>query len=84
MPERFTEIAAAKDTSRLDEAAAALPEAAVDRTVPAGRPERVAEQLAAALRPEITSLTIRPHALPGKDVFVEQVVPRLGATLAPA
>ncbi len=90
MPERFTEIAAAKDTSRLDEAAAALPEAAVDRTVLAGRPERVADQIAVLLRPAITSITIRPHAPPGRNVgevlgaFVEQVVPRLGVTVASA
>jgi 5,10-methylenetetrahydromethanopterin reductase len=87
MPDAFTAIAAAKDTSRLDEAAASLPDAAVDRTVLAGRPERVADQLQAVLRPEITSITIRPHARPGKDVaevlraFVEEVVPRLGATI---
>ena len=86
MPESFTAIAAAKDTSRLDEAAASLPDEAVDRTVLAGRPERVADQLAAVLRPEVRSITIRPHALPGKDVaevlraFVERVVPRLGVT----
>jgi 5,10-methylenetetrahydromethanopterin reductase len=84
LPDRFTEIAAAKDTSRLDEAAASLPDEAVDRTTLAGRPERVADRIAEALRPEITSITVRPHALPGKDVgavlraFVEEVVPRIG------
>jgi len=90
LPDSFTAIAAAKDTSRLDEAAASLPDAALDRTVLAGRPERAAEQLAAILRPEVQSITIRPHALPGKDVgevlraFVDQVVPRLGVTVAQA
>ena len=89
LPERFTAIAAAKDTSRLDEAAACLPDAAVDRTVLAGRPERVADQIAAVLRPEITSITVRPHALPGKDVgdvlraFAEEVVPRIGIAPQP-
>ncbi|HZS34044.1 MAG TPA: LLM class flavin-dependent oxidoreductase [Methylomirabilota bacterium] len=83
MPEAFTAIAAAKDTSRLDEAAARLPDAVLDRTVLAGPAEAVAERLAAALGPEITSITIRAHAVPGRSVadvlraFVEQVVPRL-------
>jgi 5,10-methylenetetrahydromethanopterin reductase len=87
LPDTFTAIAATKDTGRLDEAAASLPDAAIDRTVLAGCPERVADQLAGVLRPEIRSITIRPHALPGKDVgqvlrtFVEQVVPRLGVTV---
>jgi 5,10-methylenetetrahydromethanopterin reductase len=85
LPEAFTAIAAAKDTTRLDEAAAALPDAVVDRTVLAGSAERIAERIAAALRPEITSITIRPHAVPGRSVadvlrvFAEQVVPRLPA-----
>lgn len=86
MPERFTAIAAEKDMNRVDEAAACLPEAAVERTALAGSAERVADRIAAVLRPEITSITIRPHALPGKDVadvlrtFVEHVVPRLGSS----
>jgi 5,10-methylenetetrahydromethanopterin reductase len=84
MPEAFTAIAAAKDAGRLDEAAACLPDEAVDRTTLAGAPERVAERLAAVLRPEIGTVTIRAHAVPGRDVgevlraFAERVAPRLG------
>jgi len=86
LPDAFTAIAAAKDTGRVDEAAAALPDEAVDRTTLAGSPERVADRLAAVLSPSVTSITIRPHAVPGGNVgtvlrvFAEQVFPRLTRT----
>jgi 5,10-methylenetetrahydromethanopterin reductase len=84
MPEAFREIAAAKDMRRLDEATAALPAEAVDKTALAGRPEAITARIAAALRPGITGITIRPHAVPGRTVgpvlksFAEAVIPRLG------
>jgi 5,10-methylenetetrahydromethanopterin reductase len=84
LPEAFTALAAAKDPRRLDEAAALLPDAAVDRTVLAGGPERVAAAIARAVTPEVTSVTIRPHAAPGRTVadvltaFVERVMPAVG------
>lgn len=84
MPEAFRAIAAAKDLARLDEAAKALPAEAVERTALAGRPDAVAARIAAALRPGITGITIRPHAVPGRGVgpvltsFAEHVIPKLG------
>lgn len=84
MPEAFREIAAAKDMRRVDEAAKALPAEAVEKTALAGRPEAIADRIAAALRPGITGITVRPHAVAGRTVgavlksFAETVVPRLG------
>jgi len=84
MPEALRRIAAARDMGRLDEAAAALPDEAVDQTALAGHPEAVAARIAGALRPGITGVTIRPHAPPGRSVahvlrsFAEAVIPRLG------
>ena len=59
-----------------------MPPEIVEHTVLAGSVERVAEQLAAALRPEIASITIRPHCVPGESVdsvvraFAEEIMPR--------
>ncbi len=84
LPEAFRTIAAAKDMRRLDEAVAALPDEAVDKTALAGRPDTVTARIAAALRPGVTGITIRPHAAPGRSVahvlrsFAEAVIPRLG------
>jgi len=83
LPAAFVEIAARRDARLANEAAAALPVEAVRKTVLAGSPERVAAQVAEVLRPEITNITIRPHALPGQGVapvlraFVEEVMPRV-------
>jgi len=47
----------------------------------AGNAERVALRIAPLLRPEVTGVTIRPHACPGTGVeevmrsFVEDVMP---------
>ena len=82
LPGTFLELAARKDVGQLDRAAALVPIEAVERTVLAGHPDRVAKQVAAALTPEITRITIRPHALPGRSVagvlraFAEAVMPR--------
>lgn len=83
LPPAFRDIVARKDTRCLEEAMAALPAEAVERTVLAGRPERVANQIAGVLRPEVTNVTIRPHAAPGERVsavlraFVHEVMPRV-------
>ena len=88
LPEAFVQIAAKKDDSYIDEAAAVMPPEVVEYTVLAGDVERVAHQLAKALRPEITHLVIRPHKVPGGSVastirlFAEQVIPRVQALLA--
>jgi 5,10-methylenetetrahydromethanopterin reductase len=84
LPEVFRAIAATRDVRRVDEAAAVLPDEAVDRTALAGRAELIAERIGPALRPGITGITIRPHAPAGRPVggvlraFVESVIPRLG------
>ena len=88
VPEKFAEIAARKDDSLIDEAAAAMPPEIVDYTVLAGDVERVAQQLAGVLRPEITHLVIRPHKVAGDDItttirlFTEAVIPRVDELLA--
>lgn len=82
VPEQFAQIAAKKDDSLIDEAAAAMPPEIVNYTVLAGDVEHVAQQLARVLRPEITHLVIRPHKVPGEDItntiklFAEAVIPR--------
>ena len=76
----------ARDMRRLDEAAAALSDEAVDKTALAGRAETVTGRIVPALRPGITGITIRPHAPPGRSVdgvlrsFAESVIPRLGGS----
>ena len=82
LSEGFVSVASTKDPRRVDEAAALMPSEIIEHTVLAGSVERVAEQLAAALRPEIASITIRPHCVPGESVdsvvraFAEEVMPR--------
>ena len=83
MPPAFVEIAAKKDARLTDEAASVMPRELVEHTVLAGDAQRVAEQLARVMRPEIGSLTIRPHAAPGEPLdeviraFAEDVMPRV-------
>ena len=82
VPESFVSIASTKDLRRVDEAAALMPPEIVEHTVLAGNSEHVAERLATVLRPEIASITIRPHCVPGESVgavvrtFAEIVMPR--------
>jgi 5,10-methylenetetrahydromethanopterin reductase len=84
LPDAFTAIAQDKDTRRADAAAELLPLEVVDASVVAGSPARVAARIAPMLRPEVTGVTIRPHACAGTGVdavmraFVQDVVPRLG------
>ncbi|MGF7158821.1 5,10-methylenetetrahydromethanopterin reductase [Rhodoligotrophos appendicifer] len=81
LPEEF--VAMAQDRSLHDTAKAAklLPPEVVESMVLAGNPKRVAEQLARALHPRVTQLTLRPHAVPGGTMasvvaaFAEQVYP---------
>ena len=59
-----------------------FPEEAVEAMALAGNPERVARQLARALHPRITNVTLRPHAMKGQKIgeviraFAEDVMPR--------
>ena len=84
MPDAFRDIAAAKDMRRVDEATKVLPDEAVEKTALAGRAEAIADRIASVLRPGITGITVRPHAVPGRAVgvvlkaFAEVVTPRLG------
>jgi 5,10-methylenetetrahydromethanopterin reductase len=83
VPDSFTAIAAQKDMSRIDVAAEMLPLDVVDVSMLAGAPARVAGRIAPMLRPEVTGITIRPHACPGTRVddvmrsFMREVVPLL-------
>ena len=85
LPDAFVAIAAKKDPRLVDEAAALMPPEIVEHTVLAGSAERVAGQLARVLRPEITSITIRPHCVAGESIeavvraFAEDVMPRVEA-----
>jgi len=83
VPDSFTAIAAEKDMSKVDIATDRLPMEVVDVSMVAGAPARVATRIAPMLRPEVTGITIRPHACPGTRVddvvrsFVRQVMPLL-------
>ncbi len=85
LPEAFVEIAARRDLRAAADAGHLLPPEAVTRTVLAGDPAQVAGQLASAIRPGVSRLIVRPHAVPGGAVgdvlrrFVTDVVPRVGA-----
>ena len=88
LPEAFAEIAGTKDVSLAGEAAAVMPDEVVDNTVLAGNAEYVAERLARVSRPEIGSITVRPHRVPGESVeavieaFANDVMPRVEHRLA--
>jgi len=78
----FEGIAAKKDPALLDAATEALSMDVVNVSVLAGNAERVAATIAPLLRPEVTGVTIRPHACPGVGVddvmrsFMRDVMPR--------
>lgn len=91
LPEEFTALAAERPAGYVERALVLMPDAVVESMVLAGNPERVARQLARALHPRVTTVTLRPHALKGASVapvvraFAEQVLPqalRLRETLA--
>ena len=60
-----------------------MPRELVDYTVLAGDPTYIAKQLAHVIRPEVSSITIRPHAVPGERVedvvksFAKDVMPKV-------
>ncbi len=84
LPDSFTEIAQRKDTRQANAAADLLPMDVVDASMVAGGPARVAARIAPMLRPDVSGVTIRPHACAGTSVdavmraFVKDVMPRLG------
>jgi hypothetical protein len=84
LPDRFTEIAQRKDTRQADVAAEWLPMEVVDASMVAGGPARVAARIAPMLRPDVSGVTIRPHACAGTSIeavmrsFVQDIMPRLG------
>lgn len=90
LPPAFAELAARKDRALLPAAMAALPDAALERTVLVGTPDRVAAQVSRMLRDEVSQVTIRPHAVPGQAVgdviraFAEDVMPRVWHERGPA
>jgi 5,10-methylenetetrahydromethanopterin reductase len=83
LPPAFVEIAAKKDPGLTDEAVSVMPTEVVEYTVLAGDSEQVAKQLARVMRPEVKSVTIRPHAVPGEPLdaviaaFAGDVMPRV-------
>jgi 5,10-methylenetetrahydromethanopterin reductase len=85
LPQAFVDIAATRNLRAAAEASHLLPPEAVERTVLAGDPARVAAQLSAAIRPGVTRLIVRPHPAPGDSAgdvlrrFAEEVAPRIGA-----
>ena len=78
----ITATVAGMGNGAADQAAPLLPREAVETMVLAGNSEAVATQLARALHPRVTQLTVRPHAIKGQPVaaviraFAERVVPR--------
>jgi 5,10-methylenetetrahydromethanopterin reductase len=91
LPAEFAALAAERPDGYVQRATPLMPDAVVESMVLAGSPDRVARQLAQALHPRITTVTLRPHALKGQSVapviraFAEQVLPqalRLGERLA--
>jgi 5,10-methylenetetrahydromethanopterin reductase len=82
LPPEFAELAQSRAPDAAERAAPLLPRAAMETMVLAGNAESVAGQLARALHPRVTQLTVRPHAIKGQPVaavirsFAEQVVPR--------
>jgi 5,10-methylenetetrahydromethanopterin reductase len=82
LPPAFTELAQSRPADAAERAAPLLPREAVETMVLAGDAETIARQLAHALNPRITQLTVRPHAIEGQKIadviraFAEQVVPR--------
>jgi 5,10-methylenetetrahydromethanopterin reductase len=77
----FEALAARRDPALLEQAVEALPIEVVHANMLAGNAERVASRIAPLLRPEVTGMTIRPHACPGTGIeevmrsFVEDVMP---------
>jgi len=82
LPRELVEIAERKNPKAAGEAAKLMPRPVVESMVLGGSAERCAEQLAKALDPRITSVTVRPHAIAGDNVgsvlraFAEDVFPR--------
>jgi 5,10-methylenetetrahydromethanopterin reductase len=73
----------ANGSRSVDEAMPHLPKEALEGMGVAGNSERVAEQIARAIRPGVTSVTIRAYALPGESIapalrsFITDVMPRV-------
>jgi len=87
LPADLTAVAARKNAGAVDEMEAQLPRQAVESMAIVGSPERAADQVASALRPGISRIVIRMHALPGGSIvpmlrsFVEEVMPSVAAEL---
>ncbi|WP_342643841.1 LLM class flavin-dependent oxidoreductase [Rhodoligotrophos ferricapiens] len=81
LPEAFVELAKMEGGHDVSRAASLMPLEVVESMVLAGNPKRVSEQLAKALHPSVTQVTLRPHAVPGGKqasvvrAFAEQVFP---------
>ncbi len=80
--------AIAKGSRSVDEAMPHVPRSALEGMGVAGNTERVAEQVARAVRPGVTSITIRAYELPGQSIapvlraFMTEVMPQVRRHLA--
>jgi 5,10-methylenetetrahydromethanopterin reductase len=90
LPADLTAIATRRSADAVDEIEARLSRQAVESMAIVGGPERAADQVASALRPGISRIVIRMHALPGGSIvpmlrsFVEEVMPSVAAELGMA
>jgi 5,10-methylenetetrahydromethanopterin reductase len=81
LPHAFVDLAVQKRPELLEEAVQHMPRDIVETMVIAGDVPAAAAQLAGALGPKITSVTIRPHAVQGEGIanvlklFINQVLP---------
>jgi 5,10-methylenetetrahydromethanopterin reductase len=87
LPPELAAIAARKSAGAADEMEARLPRQVVESMAVVGSPERVADQVASAVRPGISRIVIRMHPLPGGSIgpmlrsFVEDAMPGVAAEL---
>jgi alkanesulfonate monooxygenase SsuD/methylene tetrahydromethanopterin reductase-like flavin-dependent oxidoreductase (luciferase family) len=88
VPPALAELVAGKGSDVVDRVTALIPDSVVAATVAAGHPERVATQLAAAIRPGVNRIAIRAHEIPGAGIapmlrtFMEDVMPLIAKQIA--
>lgn len=82
LPEELIALAKDQKPGAIDQAAPLMPREVVESMVLAGNADRCAEQLARALGPRITSVTVRAHAIKGQaitavlEAFATKVFPK--------
>lgn len=82
LPDEFVAMAKDQKSGVIDQAAPLMPREVVESMVLAGNADRCAEQLARALGPRISSVTVRAHAVKGQaykevlESFATKVFPK--------